>query len=114
MGSTPLTLRCSKCRKYREWDSSRSNYDKLSDRNLVATGRSKKARRGTSGRRGNPCGIAVEMRHDGPSPHTGKHCGHVFWSTHPQAVEKWKQVSFGKTLRQLIAERPQPDTEGDA
>lgn len=51
MGSTPLTLRCSKCRKYRRWDSSKADYDKLSDKNLVATGGARKARRGTNRRR---------------------------------------------------------------
>ena len=93
MGSTPLTLRCSKCRKYRQWDWSKDNYDKLSDKNLVATGGARKARRGTNGRRTLE-NLAVEVKHDGPSPHTRQYCGHVFWSVHPQAVRLWRAIGM--------------------
>jgi len=38
MGSTPLTLRCSKCRKHREWRYDALGYDNVSHKNLVPTG----------------------------------------------------------------------------
>lgn len=42
----------------------------------------KRAPKSTSGYRRR---VAVQLKHDGQTPHF-KHCGHVFWSTHPDAV----------------------------
>lgn len=80
MGSTPMTLRCAKCRKGREYDSRRLFYDNLSHLDLVPTGRVKKH----YGRRAN---VKVELAHEGRSPHTRTHCGYVFWTTHPYALD---------------------------
>lgn len=90
MGSTPLTLRYSKCRKYREWRSEHLFYDNVSHKNLVPTGKVKQARRSTSGYRRR---IAVQLKHDGETPKT-RYCGHVFWSTHPQAVSLARQAGI--------------------
>ena len=79
MGSTPLTLRCPKCKKGREWDMDRANYDGLSHLGLMPTGRVKLRRM----RRAN---VLVELRHEGLSWRTQQPCGHVFWSKHPEAL----------------------------
>jgi hypothetical protein len=76
MGTTPHTLRCSKCKKGREWRYERDGYDKASAENLVPTGRTKVISRTTAGVYDVQ---AVELKHI---------CGHFFWSTHPDAVRK--------------------------
>lgn len=87
MGATPLTLRCPKCKRYREWNLSRALYDNLSNLNLKPTGRSKTISRTKAGLYDV---LSVEVVHDGPpAPHIpGSHCGHVFWTTHRDAVCK--------------------------
>lgn len=65
MGATPHTLRCPRCKKYREWNSTRDNYDTLSNKNLVPTGRRKVVKR-TAAAVLNV--FSVEMKHDGARP----------------------------------------------
>lgn len=88
MGSTPLTARCPKCKKHREWNMDRDSYDNLSDKNLVPTGRTRKGI--SAGGRHNT--TFAEYKHDGPGPVTapcrGDYCGHVFWTTHPWLVKR--------------------------
>jgi hypothetical protein len=84
MGATALRLRCPRCKKYREWDSRRDGYDKRSDKSLVPTGRSKVISRTAAGVLSV---YSVEVKHDGEA-RTGGYCGHVFWTTHPDAVLK--------------------------
>ncbi len=84
MGATPLTLRCSFCKKGREWDSANSRYDKTSNAGIVATGLMKKV--SYTGR------MSIQLQHKGLNPKTLQPCGRFFWSTHPQAVAKWNRL----------------------
>lgn len=85
MGATPLTLRCPKCKVGREYRMEREGYDNLSHKHLVPTGKSKTVSRTAAGVYGV---LSVQMRHEGSSTSTGGYCGHVFWTTHPDAVRK--------------------------
>lgn len=83
MGATPLTARCSRCKKYRRWDGS----EERSHQNLEPTGRWKLVN--TTSKVLNV--LCVEVIHNGlQATHLGKDviCGHVFWSTHPTLVRK--------------------------
>lgn len=100
MGSTPLTMRCSHCRKHREWDSSAIFYDRTSHEGLVPTGRAKKRATYTSGARGRPK-LAFEFRHEGRSPRTMEPCNKLFWSTHPRAVDLFVKTFGEQRLEEL-------------
>lgn len=108
MGATPFTLRCPRCKKYRQWDYKRSGYDELSNRDLVPTGKTKIIRTTSAGVHDVQ---AVQMKHDGKARAGGEHCGYVFWSTHPDAVRKAfpkaKLINHGNaSCRYVSVEKP--------
>jgi hypothetical protein len=72
MGATPLTLRCPRCKKGRNW----REHERTSAEGIEPTGRTKIIRRTSAGVLNVQ---AVEVRHV---------CGHVFWTTHPSGVRR--------------------------
>lgn len=103
MGATPLTARCSRCKKYRRWDGSENR----SHLGLEPTGRWKVVN--TTSKVLNV--LSVEVVHNGlQAVHLGKDviCGHVFWSTHPRLVKllfpKAKPAGNAETSASCIPE----------
>jgi hypothetical protein len=77
MGARPLTLRCTACKRARDWQGNETG----SCTNLVATGRTK-----VVAKYGRFLNVTLyEIKHT---------CGHVMWSSHSQAKNRynlWKE-----------------------
>lgn len=77
MGARPLTLRCSRCKKHRDWEGNES----WSAEGLTSTGRVKRVR-GYHGHGG--LVDLYEIKHQ---------CGHVMWSNHSRARALYIQAT---------------------